>query len=506
MSNSFCCLILSVLQYHLTYSYLVPFSSDMQRISRFTPTLLRIGRKAEYIYNQRTFQPACRFFTTNSAKHNLSEVRQKTLQSSVGMPLNVLIVGAGVCGPALAMLLQGSDPSHKITVVERSPSLRTTGQQIDLKNQGVDVLRKMALLDTVKAHCVNETGLEILDSDGKPLALFGISPSGQRRITLTSEYEIMRGDLVNVLYKAGLEQYEKLKHTLRKGGGLAYEFDKTITELNQNDDGVDVTFSDGQQKHYDLVVAADGQGSKTRRLAFGQEVSDAAWNPLGVQAAYFSIPRIEGEGGLARSFNALGRRLLITRTSGRPVTQVLLFTMGDAEKLKKSYKESIERQKEAFADAFRDAGWQNDRFMSGMESCNDFYAHEIGQIKMKQLSKGRVVLLGDAGYCPSPFTGMGATGCLIGAYVLAGELARHGSDVPGALRAYEDIVRPPIAECQQLPGASLGIFFPSSKLGIWILRNALWAVSKVNIAFDWSQSENKGGWVLPEYPELNLAS
>ncbi|KAI1772248.1 FAD/NAD(P)-binding domain-containing protein [Hypoxylon cercidicola] len=422
------------------------------------------------------------------------------------MPLNVLIVGAGVCGPALAMLLQGSDPNHNITVVERFPSLRAAGQQIDLKNQGVDVLRKMGLLETVKEQCVNETGLEILDSDGKPVALFGINPSGQRRITLTSEYEIMRGDLVNVLYKAGLEQYAKLKQRLGKGGGLTYEFGKTITDLTQSDDGVGVTFSDGQQKRYDLVVAADGQASRTRRLAFGQEVNDAAWKPLRVHAAYFSIPRIEGEGGLARAFNALGRRLLITRTSDRPVTQVLLFTMGDAEKLRKSYKETIEKQKEAFADAFRDAGWQNDRFMSGLKSCNDFYAHEIGQIKMNQLSKGRVVLLGDAGYCPSPFTGMGTTGCLIGAYVLAGELARHGNDVPGALKAYENVVRPPIDECQRMPGAALGAFFPSSKLGIWILRNAMWAVSKVDHVFNWSRSENTGGWTLPEYPELNLSS
>ncbi|XXG96151.1 hypothetical protein Hte_002430 [Hypoxylon texense] len=422
------------------------------------------------------------------------------------MPLNVLIVGAGVCGPALAMLLQGSNPSHNITVVERFPSLREAGQQIDVKNQGVDVLRKMSLLDTVKAHCVNETGLEIVDSNGKPLAQFGINPAGERRITLTSEYEIMRGDLVNVLYKASLEQYEKLTRTLRKGGGLDYQFGKAITELSQDDDGVDVTFSDGQQKRYDLVVAADGQSSKTRRLAFGQGVSDAAWKSLGVQAAYFSIPRIEGEGGLARSFNALGRRLIITRTSDRPVTQVLWFTMGDGEKLKKSYKESIEKQKEAFADAFSNAGWQDDRFMSGVKSSDDFYAHEIGQIKMKQLSKGRVVLLGDAGYCPSPFTGMGATGCLVGAYVLAGELARHGNDVAGALKSYEDVVRPPIAECQQLPGFNLGAFFPSSRLGIWILRNVMWAVSKVDFAFGWLQSDNVGRWVLPEYPELNLSS
>ncbi|KAI1763900.1 FAD/NAD(P)-binding domain-containing protein [Hypoxylon sp. FL1150] len=483
----------------------------MERIPRLTSYCLRISRRTRYIYPQTKilntgyFQTTGRFFTSNTSKHRLGQVPHTPLQSSVAMPLNVLIVGAGVCGPALAMLLQGSNPSYNITVVERFPELRTAGQQIDLKNQGVDVMRKMGLLETAKAHCVNETGIEIVDSHGKRMAEFGVSPSGQQRIGLTSEYEIMRGDLVGILYKASLDQHAKLRERLGKEGALTYEFGKTIKDLAQSDDGVDVTFTDGQVKRYDLVVAADGQASRTRRLAFGQEVSDAAFKSMGVHAAYFSIPRIEGEGGLARAFNALGKRMIITRTSERPVTQVLLFSVGAAGILKNVYKESIEKQKEAFAEAFKGAGWQEDRFTSGIKSSDDFYAHELGQIKMKNLSKGRVVLLGDAGYCPAPFSGMGATGCLVGAYVLAGELARHADDVPGALKSYESIVRAPVDEIQKLPGF-LGTLFPSSKLGVWILRNALWVASKVDQAVDWPRSENSSRWVLPEYSELNLSS
>ncbi|KAI1094470.1 FAD/NAD(P)-binding domain-containing protein [Rostrohypoxylon terebratum] len=427
------------------------------------------------------------------------------LRSSLGMPLNVLIVGAGVAGPALAFFMQKADPNHKITVVERSSSLRVAGQQLDLKNQGVDILRKAGLLETLKSHCVNETGLEVLDSDGKQLAVFGINPTGQTRLTLTAEYEIMRGDIVKDLYEATLKQNEELKGK-RDGGHLTYEFNKTITDLVQSDDGVEVTFSDGQKKKFDLIVAADGQGSRTRRLAFGKEVNDAAFRPLGVHAAYYSIPRSEGEGGLARAYSAPGRRLVVTRTSHRPVAQVLLFSMGDGEKLRKSYKEPIEKQKEAFADSYRGAGWEIDRLLDGLDTCDDFYSHEVGQIRMDQLSKGRVVLLGDAGYCPSPFTGMGTTACLIGAYVLAGELARHGNNIPQALQAYEEVARPGISECQQLPTESLGTFFPSSRIGIWILRKFLWVVSKVEPITYKPRSEENRGWKVPEYPELNLKS
>lgn len=102
---------------------------------------------------------------------------------------------------------------------------------------------------------------------------------------------------------------------------------------------------------------------------------------------------------------------------------------------------------------------------------------------------------------------VGTTGCLIGAYVLAGELARHGNDVAAALAAYEATMRHPIKECQKLPGSTtLGLLLPSSQLGVWILRNALWAVSKVGQITPQLRAEGKQGWSLPEYAELNLTS
>ncbi|KAI0115416.1 FAD/NAD(P)-binding domain-containing protein [Daldinia grandis] len=475
---------------------LLPNSNTLRIVKATRTILIPSQRLSSY-----TQQSAVRFFATNSSKH--SSRNNKTLYSSLGMPLNVLIIGAGVAGPALAIFLQKSDPSHTVTVIERFPSLRVAGQQIDIKNQGVDVLKKMGIFDAIKKACVDETGLEVVDSSGRRKALVGVNPTGQRRRTLTSEFEIMRGDMVRVLYDASIKQNEQAKQLGRKGG-LTYEFGKEAIEFTQTNDGVDVTFSDGQKQNYDLVIAADGQASRTRRMAFGQEANDEAFKSIGVHAAYYSIPRSEDEGTLARVYNAPGRRMLFTRTSGRPVTQVLLFTMADSDNLRKSYKESVEKQKEAFTDVFKDAGWQADRLLNGMKTTADFWAHELAQIKMKQLYKGRVALLGDAGYCPTPFTGMGTTGCLIGAYVLAGELARHNNDVPSALKAYDRVVRPGIDEIQKLPTELMGVFFPSSKLGIWILQNVMWAVSKIEPLTYRPKPEGDYVWRLPEYPELKL--
>ena len=340
------------------------------------------------------------------------------------MPLNILIVGAGICGPALAYLLQKSNTDYHVTVVERFPSLRLGGQQIDLKAEGVSVVKAMGLLDTIKSVCVKESGLEIVDKNGKCLMSFGISDANGQGLALTAEYEMMRGDLVRVFYEASLQRQARTGNSTGKVGSLEYEFEKTVTDIFLSEGGVDVTFSDGQNRRFDLVVGADGQGSRIRRLAFGGAASTAAFNPIGVHAAFYSIPRTRDEGSLAKAYFGTDSRALMTRTSNRPVTQAYLFLMGDPkrhERMSAMYGESSDNQKSLWTKIFNNAGWQSDRFLRGLNTCDDFYACELGQVKMSKLYNGRVVLLGDAGYCPSPFTGMGTSLSLVGAYVLAGE-------------------------------------------------------------------------------------
>lgn len=420
------------------------------------------------------------------------------------MPLNVLMVGAGVCGPAFAMLLQRSNPKHKITIVERFPTMRVTGQQVDLKTQAPVILRKMGLIKDIKSRCVNETGFEVVNSIGKQIGVFPASAAGERRLGLTSEYEIMRGDLVEVLYNASLKQDSELKQESVDTRGLTYLFGLTVTSLSQTQKGTDVTFSDGTTKNFDLVVAADGQGSKTRSLAFGSEASKNAFKSLGVHGAYFSVPRIEGEETLAKGHLVSGKRMIITRTSGRSETGVLLYTMAESLKLKSCYAQSVDIQKKAFAEIFKDVDWQADRLIKGIYNADAFYAHELCQIKMKQLYTGKVVLLGDAGYCPSPFTGLGTNLCLLGSYILAGELARHNHNLDEALKNYDAKMKPFIEECQQI-SSSLNILFPSSHLGVWLTEKLIWVFSKLNKFHPVFLSSKDNIDHIPSYPELNLA-
>ena len=174
------------------------------------------------------------------------------------MPLNILIIGAGCCGPAFATLLLRADPSHRITVIERAAALRTAGQQIDLRAQGIPVMRKLGLLEKAKAVCVPEAGVAFVDAEGRQRAIFAANKSGHGQQAITSEYEIMRGDLVRVLYEASLEAGEAAGRATGGAGGVEYRFDTTITALAQNDDGnnVEVTFASGEKARYDQIGRA----------------------------------------------------------------------------------------------------------------------------------------------------------------------------------------------------------------------------------------------------------
>jgi 2-polyprenyl-6-methoxyphenol hydroxylase-like FAD-dependent oxidoreductase len=76
----------------------------------------------------------------SQANQNKAEERQG---KSDKMPLKVLVIGAGVCGPAFATMLHRSDPGHQITIVERAEKLRESGLQIDLRSQGIPIVQKM---------------------------------------------------------------------------------------------------------------------------------------------------------------------------------------------------------------------------------------------------------------------------------------------------------------------------------------------------------------------------
>jgi 2-polyprenyl-6-methoxyphenol hydroxylase-like FAD-dependent oxidoreductase len=407
--------------------------------------------------------------------------------------LNVLICGAGIAGPALAYWLARA--GHRVTVVERFPTLRAEGAQVDLRGQGIQAAGRMGLLDAIKAKLVDEAGVAFVNAQGRPRATIMVNTSGRGSQSLTSEYEIMRGDLVRILFEATENRAD-------------YRFATSVDRFEQDDDRVIAHFADGTSEDFDLLVGADGQGSHVRRAILAPDADP--YRRMGIHMAYWFVPRMPSDTNIRDTYVAPGGRMVMRRSHNATETQVYFILREETEEASGVHRLSIERQKAFWADRFRDAGWQVDRFIHGMRSTEFFYSQEVVQVRTNTWSKDRVVLLGDAAHCASPFSGMGISGSLVGAYVLAGEIVRSPADLAQALANYDKILRPFVDEIQSaVKPALLRLGMPKARWQI----SAFHAVTALAVALRIpdllariSPGDRDGGWLLPPYPELEAAS
>ncbi|WP_409240073.1 FAD-dependent monooxygenase [Streptomyces sp. PA5.6] len=403
--------------------------------------------------------------------------------------LRVLVAGGGVAGQALAFWLTRG--GHHVTVVERFPALRASGAQVDLRGQGIEVVERMGLLGAVRDRLVDEAGVAFVDTRGRPKATIMANTSGRGRQTLTSEYEIMRGDLIRVLHDATKDDTE-------------YVFGKSVDGFDQDEGRVTAHFSDGTSGEYDLLVGADGQGSRIRR-ALLPAGSDPYWR-VGIHMAYWFVPRIASDTNIRDTYMVPGGRQIMRRSHNATETQVYFVLREESAEASAIHRAPVEAQRKFWADRFRDAGWQTERFVDGMKDSPFFYSQEIAQVRADAWSKGRVVLAGDAAHCASPYSGMGVSGGLVGAYVLAGEINRRADDLPTALTAYDRVLRPFVDKIQaEVSPRILRVGMPMNKHAISAFRNAtaLACFFRIpDLIARFAREDRGGDWQLPAYADV----
>ena len=362
---------------------------------------------------------------------------------------SVLISGAGIGGPALAYWLARA--GVEVTVVERAPAPRPGGQAVDIRGAARDVVQRMGLLSTIRSAGLEERGFAFVDEQGRHQASMPVSFMGGEGIV--AEIEILRGELSRVLYEATCADAE-------------YLFDNSIDSLVQDDNGVHVTFVNGGSRRFDLVIGADGVHSRVRSLAFGDGEA-ACVAPLGGYTAYFTIPHRIDTNDWFVIHNAPGGRAIGIRSGGPCATQVMLMFLSPSlgyERFEPA------RQKQILTRTFAGIGWEAPRVLDAMWDASDFYFDLVAQVRMERWTRGRVALLGDAACSPSPVTGLGTSLALVGAYVLAGELARSNGAHDAALPRYQSVMRDYVKQCQVLPPGGLEGILPRTSPAIW-LRN-----------------------------------
>ncbi|GAA3585846.1 FAD-dependent monooxygenase [Amycolatopsis ultiminotia] len=407
---------------------------------------------------------------------------------SAGTPsLKVLVCGGGIAGQATAFWL--AKGGHRVVVVERHPALRATGAQIDLRGQGIDAIDRMGLLGAVRSRLVHEPGVAFVDSRGRRRGVVMANTSGKGRQTMTSEYEIMRGDLVRILHGATKDDAE-------------FVFGVDVESFEQDDDRVVAHFSDGTKDEFDVLIGADGQGSRVRRDILPAGAADPC-SPVGIHMAYWFIPSVATDDSLRETYNAPGGRMIMRRTRNATETQIYFALREQSAEATEIHRRPIEEQKQFWSDRFRQAGWQTERFLAGMQTAEFFYSQEVTQVRTATWSRGRVALVGDAGYCSSPYSGMGTSAALVGAYVLAGEINRNPGDLTAAFANYQATLRPFVDKVQaEVNPKLLRIGFPKGRLGITALRTVATVGSFLKlpeIAARFANEDRGGDWPLPDY-------
>ncbi|WP_030911563.1 FAD-dependent monooxygenase [Streptomyces sp. NRRL F-5126] len=353
----------------------------------------------------------------------------------------VLISGASIAGPALAYWLDryGFD----VTVVEKASAVRGGGYAIDIRGTARDVADRMGLLPQLRAAHVNTQRLGFVDAAGEPIG--SVDPNGITGGEGNLDLEVRRGDLADVLYTPIKDRVEFL-------------FDDSIATLDDDGDAVHVVFDSGARRTFDLVIGADGLHSNTRRLVFGPE--EPFHHYLGHVFAGFTLPNDFGLAHEGLAWNEPGRAaILYAHEPSQYLHGFLAFT---SEAPPYEAFRDPQAQCDLVASRYPEQVWHLPRLVEAMREADDLFFDIVSQIHMPVWSRGRVALAGDAAHATSFLSGQGSSVALVGAYVLAGELATH-ADHAEAFAAYEKRMRPFAERNQALAGAGGTVVTPTTR-------------------------------------------
>jgi 2-polyprenyl-6-methoxyphenol hydroxylase-like FAD-dependent oxidoreductase len=355
------------------------------------------------------------------------------------MKKNILVSGASFAGLSTAYWMKKL--GYNVSVVEIAEGLKKGGTPVNIRENTVDIVKRMGLLDQIQSNNINMELTEFKNSDD-------VTERVEIREELAEdEYEIERDVLLNIMFEAVKDDVE-------------FIFGDSIASLKEESNGVEVTFKGGQKRSYFLVFGCDGIHSIVRKLWFGEETDFSHF-----LKTYFSITIVDKlliRENTTQMYNEPGKAVMLNTYNNK--TDIVLCFSSEKE-IPYDYRNE-EQQRNIILNQFSGLGWRTPELLEEVKNSKTFYFDKLCQMKMPSWTKGRVALVGDAGYCASPAAGMGGSLAIDGAAALADAFQKNHGNFELAFHEYNKSFRPFIEEVQTNAEMMVDFLIPRTKEAI----------------------------------------
>ncbi len=337
----------------------------------------------------------------------------------------ILVSGASMAGLSTAWWM--NHIGYEVTIVEIANKPRTAGAAVDIKGPALDAVRRMGIIEQLKSNRLQVDLIEFKNVEDITEGSINVRNEGEE--LPDDDIEIERDQFVRILLNELKDDVE-------------FIFENSITSLNETEDHIQVGFKNGPPRNFDLVIGCDGIHSAVRKIWFGHEKEY-----LHFLNAYFSISiadKLLISQKTMQMYNVPDRSIILNAYNNKTD---IIFTFYSEKEIPYDYRDAGQQRK-MILEHFSGLSWRTAELLEETERANNFYFDKFCQIKMPSWTKGRVALVGDAGYCASPAAGMGASLSIAGAAALAEAIRKRHGDFETAFQDYNNNLRPFIEKVQ----------------------------------------------------------
>src|SRR5262245_24661406 len=345
-----------------------------------------------------------------------------------------LIVGAGMAGLTQGLALKHAGVACEI--LEIRPALTEPGSGITLQGPALRALRDVGVLDACVARGFAQTFFKTCDADGNVTGTVDLPR------LLGPNYPATIGIMRHAVHEVLAAELDRLAVPVRLG--------TSVSALAQDEDGVDVTFTDGTSARYDLVIGADGSNSKVREMTFGPQTRPRYTGQMNWRATVRRPPEVMGR------YSYFGPTI---KSGFNPVSEreMYIYLLQNVPERPRWEDEELPAILRGLLAEF---GGILGRARDEVHDPKHIICRPVfSMIMAPPWYSGRVVLIGDAAHTTTPQLASGASIAIEDAVVLARHL-RSETSVEMALAAF---MRARYERCRMVVGNS-------EQLGEWEKR------------------------------------